>query len=757
MKADALIGAVLGSCTLQRLLEQGSMGAVFLAQQSRPHRHVAVKVLVPPVTLTPQQQATFLERFRREADAAASLDHPHILPVYEYGERDGLAYLVMPYISGGTLRDEMKREGAFPFPKVVQYLDQVAAALDAAHARGVIHRGVKPTNILLAPVCRLFLTDFGLVGIVEQTSGLSASPGTSDYIAPEQVSGEQVDARADLYALGVTLYQMVTGKLPFQGETPIQVALHHLHTPPHPPHLLRADLPLAAGQVMLRALAKRPADRYMRAQDFANAFKLTLTAADIELISGQDGETGSYQLSATRIYTPHGLFDPTWQVDAKETIDNPPAALPFTVPQNNAVVMAPAQDRGASTPLSVSQNAKMLPPPSTQGSRLLRHKVDLVRTTNVDETLAAPPNRVPLNPLTPAPGEALSAAPASQPTAGRPGLNPPSPVPFSNTTMSLRVPKTEQGTTGALKLTGPARVVHVPIVGQPGRYVTGLLPAPAVKPIALPLPVRSKSRLRMAVLIAIVLMVVLGTSTFSLLHGRSAPTNQPSKATVVKATPNLTATGGAYATATAHANIILFDPLTQNIHNWPTASKGPQLYTFENNGYHITDNDDNQGAPALLSDIPAVILSKPFAYSITMEEIKGDDATENNAFGMIFRFSVQKKNDKHMTTFYTFEVTNTTNGEYQFWKYDDSVIPTTSSPWSLLWHQSYGKEYHFGRGPKGVNIFKVFMNGQKFTVWVNGNQVANLKDGSLTGGQVGMLVNWKGTEVAFTNLELTYN
>src|SRR2546428_4210707 len=272
MKADALIGAVLGSCTLQRLLEQGSMGAVFLAQQSRPHRHVAVKVLVPPVTLTPQQQATFLERFRREADAAASLDHPHILPVYEYGERDGLAYLVMPYISGGTLRDEMKREGAFPFPKVVQYLDQVAAALDAAHARGVIHRGVKPTNILLAPACRLFLTDFGLVGIVEQTSGLSASPGTSDYIAPEQVSGEQVDARADLYALGVTLYQMVTGKLPFQGETPIQVALHHLHTPPHPPHLLRADLPLAAGQVMLRALAKRPADRYMRAQDFANAF-----------------------------------------------------------------------------------------------------------------------------------------------------------------------------------------------------------------------------------------------------------------------------------------------------------------------------------------------------------------------------------------------------------------------------------------------------------------------------------------------------
>src|ERR1700738_5348432 len=122
MNAEALIGTVLGSCTLQKIIGQGGMGAVFLAQQSRPRRQVAVKVLLPATALTPHQRAAFLERFRRETDAAASLEHPNILPVHEYGERDGLAYLVMPYISGGTLRDQMEREGALSLPKAANYL-----------------------------------------------------------------------------------------------------------------------------------------------------------------------------------------------------------------------------------------------------------------------------------------------------------------------------------------------------------------------------------------------------------------------------------------------------------------------------------------------------------------------------------------------------------------------------------------------------------------------------------------------------------
>src|SRR5918912_1590109 len=147
MNAEALIGTVLGTCTLQKLIGQGGMGAVYLAQQSRPRRQVAVKVLLPMTPLTPNQLAAFLERFRRETDAAASLEHPNILPVHEYGERDGLAYLVVPYISGGTLRDSMEQEGPLPLPKVLNYLEQLAEALDFANHRGVRHRDMLPANI----------------------------------------------------------------------------------------------------------------------------------------------------------------------------------------------------------------------------------------------------------------------------------------------------------------------------------------------------------------------------------------------------------------------------------------------------------------------------------------------------------------------------------------------------------------------------------------------------------------------------------
>src|SRR2546423_3011634 len=157
MNAEALIGTVLGTCTLQRLIGQGGMGAVYLAQQSRPRRQVAVKVLLPMTPLSPNQLAAFLERFRRETDAAASLEHPNIMPVHEYGEREGIAYLVMPYISGGTLRDVLEREGPLPLAKVANCLEQLAAAIDVAHDHGVIHRDIKPANIMVTSEGRLLL------------------------------------------------------------------------------------------------------------------------------------------------------------------------------------------------------------------------------------------------------------------------------------------------------------------------------------------------------------------------------------------------------------------------------------------------------------------------------------------------------------------------------------------------------------------------------------------------------------------------
>ncbi len=771
MNAEAMVGTVLGTCTLQKLIGQGSMGAVFLAQQSRPNRQVAVKVLLPSLPLTPQQRTAFLERFRRETDAAASLEHPNIMPVHEYGELDGLAYLVMSYISGGTLRDELEREKALSFSKVVNYLDQLAAALDCAHERGVIHRDVKPANILMTPDGRLLLTDFGLVKIVtegqvpqKRLTSDGVPMGTPDYMAPEQVTGGNVDARADIYSLGVILYQMVTGATPFEGETPMQIAMQHLHTPPDPPRLLRTDLPSAAEQVILRALAKRPLDRYVRASIFANAFRVALTAADIQLGDAQTRSLSPDITTSTRLFTPRGLFDPTWQK----------SGAPAT--SDDRAVIAPA--KGDKIPLADIQGPEAGTPPSRPpvGGRGMGRRIGLLRSMDGDEavstgstltdadnsdtgqsdsgTTALSPKTD--NPTTPPPAGSLPVSTDVQPAAKASGFNPLSPLPFSRITTSLKTPTSEQSAAGAMKLTGPARVVHVPIAGQPGRYVTGLLPALPQEPRMPPAwaKVGSKLQLWKIALIAVAVVIIFGSVAMLLFHSR--PNQAAVTVTPIKATLNVTATAQANMTATAQANIILLDPLSQNIHSWPTGSQGPQVYAFKDNAYHITDNDDNQGAPALLPDMPNSIEGKPFAYSVTMEEVKGDDTSINNAFGMIIRFSAHMKSGKTVTTFYSFEVANTKDGQYQFWKYDDSY-GSTVSPWTRLWYQDFGKEFHVGQGPGSKNTFKIFMNGSKFTLIVNGTQVGIVKDVSFASGQVGMLVNWKGTEVAFSNLELTYN
>src|SRR5260370_25905615 len=245
-------------------------------------RKVAVKVFLRASSLNPLQHMELLLRFRQEMEAVVSLEHPNILVIYEYGERDGFVYHVMPYVEGQTLQEVLLSQGLLPFPKVVDYLDQLAAALDYAHERGVLHQDIKPANILVAADGRLLLTDFALSKAMTQKQAVQVRQfrtGILDYQSPEQVMVVEASVKADLYSLGAVLYHMAIGTAPFQGESLIEVAKKHLQVPPPSPSSNRKDLPVKAGQVMLRALSKQPANRFATAQVLATAFLFALDLA----------------------------------------------------------------------------------------------------------------------------------------------------------------------------------------------------------------------------------------------------------------------------------------------------------------------------------------------------------------------------------------------------------------------------------------------------------------------------------------------
>ena len=284
-ESNQLLGQVLGTCTLQHLLGRGGMGAVYLAQQSRPRRSVAVKVLMPSQMLETKVRKEFLLRFRREADAIAALDHINIIPIHEYGEQGDMAYLVMPHITGGTLRDLLAKRGRLALDETVAIIEQAAAALDYAHARGIIHRDLKPSNILFHADGRVVLADFGLAKILnesteadqQQSSDVTSAGaviGTPEYFSPEQSTGHPVDKRTDIYSLGIVLYQMLSGRVPFTGSTPVAIAVKHsVEEPPSFAHL-QQDIPHGVEAVVMKAIAKKPEQRYSSAGELARALRI---------------------------------------------------------------------------------------------------------------------------------------------------------------------------------------------------------------------------------------------------------------------------------------------------------------------------------------------------------------------------------------------------------------------------------------------------------------------------------------------------
>ena len=275
-----LIGQTLGPYRIIEQIGIGGMATVYKAYQPSMDRYVAIKVLPALVSRDP----AFLKRFRREAKMVAKLEHKHILPVHDYGEQEGLTYLVMRYVEAGTLKGRLAA-GQLDLPAIYRIIAQVGAALDYAHRLGVIHRDVKPSNVLVDSQGDAYLTDFGLARIVEGSEQLTKTGvgvGTPDYMAPEQGQGLKIDHRSDIYSLGVMLYEMATGRVPYQAETPMAVVIKHISAPLPLPSSVKPDIPPQVERVILKAMAKDPDDRFQTVAEMVTALDAAVRVAQAE-------------------------------------------------------------------------------------------------------------------------------------------------------------------------------------------------------------------------------------------------------------------------------------------------------------------------------------------------------------------------------------------------------------------------------------------------------------------------------------------
>jgi serine/threonine-protein kinase len=264
---DTLIGTLFdGRYRILRKLGSGGMANVYLAEDEDLGRRVAIKILNDRYA----NDEAFTERFRREAKSAAALSHPNIVSIYDRGTADGRPYIAMEVIEGRSLKELIMNSGPLPIGEAIEYAKQILSALRFAHRHGIIHRDIKPHNILLGHENRLKVTDFGIARYgPSQMTEVGSIMGTAQYLSPEQARGAPVTASSDLYSAGIVLYEMLTGKTPFTGETPIEIAMKHLNEPPRPPSELRPEISPELDQIVLRSLAKDPHERYETAEEFS--------------------------------------------------------------------------------------------------------------------------------------------------------------------------------------------------------------------------------------------------------------------------------------------------------------------------------------------------------------------------------------------------------------------------------------------------------------------------------------------------------
>ena len=255
-----------GRYQLHGRLGAGGMATVYLAEDTSLHRKVAIKVLAERYA----EDEQFVERFRREAQSAAGLNHPNIVAIYDRGVAEGTYYIAMEYLDGPTLKDVIDERGGLEPNRAIGFATQILAALRFAHNHGVVHRDIKPHNVVVSPDGRLKVTDFGIARAgASQMTEVGSIVGTAQYLSPEQARGEVVGPPSDLYSVGIVLYEMLTGRVPFEGDSAVAIAMKHLSEEPVPPSVYAPGTPPALEQVVLRALAKDAGDRYQTAEEMS--------------------------------------------------------------------------------------------------------------------------------------------------------------------------------------------------------------------------------------------------------------------------------------------------------------------------------------------------------------------------------------------------------------------------------------------------------------------------------------------------------
>jgi beta-lactam-binding protein with PASTA domain/tRNA A-37 threonylcarbamoyl transferase component Bud32 len=316
--SDTLINTLFdGRYRIVRKLGSGGMANVYLAEDEDLGRRVAIKILNERYA----NDDLFIERFRREAKSAAALSHPNIVSVYDRGEAEGTYYIAMEVIEGRSLKELIMTRGPLPIAQALAYTHEILEALRFAHRHGIIHRDIKPHNILIGE--RLKVTDFGIARAgASQMTEAGSIMGTAQYLSPEQARGAPVTASSDLYSAAIVLYEMLTGKVPFTGDSAIEIAMKHLNDPPKPPSKIRPEIPEKLDAVVLRALAKNPEDRYQTAEEFSE--DLHRVEAGLPLAPGTSeaatallagaalmGDGGSTEvLAGTAVTTPGGGSPP---------------------------------------------------------------------------------------------------------------------------------------------------------------------------------------------------------------------------------------------------------------------------------------------------------------------------------------------------------------------------------------------------------------------------------------------------------------